>query len=1110
MSADDPASKRKVTYQELLEIRERQWRPRAEAVSLAAETLDSIPVHRREQALEAFGRLQDRFGPGSARERLLRRYPAVHVLATAGFAAEHYERGTFWPKLIAVLDIAPDPAFQSAWGDAFLDNLRTLGLPTFEKDDDAGSRYVGRILLHAGIPTYCLADFFRILSWKRSHTPGLTPEEFVSWAAAKAAGPGFQSLDMPVQRFVRYGDEFAVDVADRAFELLDAVAAGGPHDEVLLPQRFWTVAQELVDRSGIERPADHRPSDTAKIDIRPRLVLDPFGLGLLLRLPPVGDAPDGRAVWVVNLDDDVQRVATESLWPGSTEPAPQTDVAITKPVRMASVALAGSEHLQLPVLVVNDEDPLLVFGEDGELLPNGLPLPATKLWLLFPGEPESLQVMGTIPVLAESPLPPRWSGFSLVQVDLSGITAVSVGGSTRTVRKFESARVETALPVRGLRTTSGLPVVAQLPRLSIPSSMANSVWDVTLHDSAGEVIARTRLTGTEDPNKIWDEVPRPVVGTFAVRIRGPWGRGATRSFTVVEGVSVSFAPAWRRFVSGGLQPCIAQVRAADGINLSRRQLEFSQRDREQTLRVGLDSKFRSLVVSPPHMTVAYQTDAFTINPSVRPLTLMREDLCDSPGELILDIGASAQPVLHLIAGGRTLQTLQARSARAGVYHFNLAGIVDTLRDQPQASLALSDDGELVVATVRPRALFGSIELDSRELKFTDCINVDGLTAYVFPTRAPWIEPASLPIADGKASLPDWLIDAGPMRVVVRIEDPWVPLPMPEWPQPGTSTFVDADGWVIGNDQEETAVSMFLAGISQLPERITDFVRLWTARSHLSALGLGSRVEEVSKAIDAAVYAEPAAALGALTNAEVSGDSIPCLMIRTGLAWANLADAHENAAPPWTMRGAIPAALLSAADSVWSDQEIEAAISICGESVTGLLDGCDPHPAAGRMDESADLLDQEPSLREQYIKQASLIPNGLLSAESRVLAAMELVEKRRHPSLEWLMKHAHSVLREGERLIRIIGDPATQAAFDARRHHARSGGWHVVPAISMALALGARHASRGHVEASRWMIREQRPWADLAAVVPQLVTIDLIIAELVVGRRAGKEEEMESA
>jgi hypothetical protein len=1094
---------RKVTPQELLDIRERQWRPRAEAVSLAAETLDQIPVHRREQALEAFGRLQDRVGPGIARERLFRRWPAVHVLATAGVAAEHYERATFWPKLIAILNIDPDPLFQLTWGEAFLENLRRLGLPTFENDDEAGSKYVGRILLHAGMPTYCLADFFRILAWKRSRSPGLTPEDFISWAAAKAATTGFHGLDMPVQRFVRYGDEFAVDVADRSFELLDAVAAGAPAEDVPLPQRFWTVAKELNEKKGIERATDHGLSDAVKIDIRPRLVIDPFGLGLLLRLPPIGDAPDGKAVWVVNLDEETQRVATESLWPGSTEPAPQTDVPISKPVRSASVALAGREHLQLPLIVVDDQNPLLVFGEDCEFIPHGLPMPAAKVWMLFPGDPESLQVTGSIRVVAESPLPPCWSGFCLLQVDLSEATAVSVGGSTRTVRKFEAARIEAAIPISGIRTASGLPVIAELPRIHLPSSMANADWDVTLHDGAGAVIARKRITGTEDPNILWDGIPRPVVGTFTIRVRGPWGRGANRSFTVAEELSVSFTPGWRRFVSAGLQPCVAHVQAAGGIELSRRQIEFGERDCEQKLRVGTSSEFRSLVVSPPHMTVAYQAQGFSINPSVRPLTLMLEDLRDSPGELILDIGAAAQPVLYVIANSRVLQTLDARCARTGVYRFDLAGITDTLRDQAQASLALSDDGELAVAAVRPRTLFSSIRLDAGELQFADCVKVDGLTAYVFVTRAPWIEPVSIPIVDGRASLPDWLVGAGPMRVIVRIEDAWVPLPAPDWPQSGTSTFVDADGWVIRDDKEETAVSMFLAGVSPLPDGIRDFVRLWTTRSRLPALALGSRIEEVSKAIDAETYANPSAALRALTDSEVSGDAIPSLMIRSGLAWANLADAHHDSAPPWTMRGALPAALLSAADSLWSDEEIEAATSICGDSVNGLLDGCDPYASTGRMDESADLLDREPSLREQFIREAGLIPRGLLSAESRVLAAMELVGQRRHPWLDWLMRHAHSVLREGERLIRIIGDPATQAAFEARRHHTRTGGWHVVPQISMAMALGARHAARGHVEATRWMIREQRPWADLAAVAPHLVTIDMIIAELIVGRRAAE-------
>ena len=1094
------APSRKVTYQELLDIRERQWRPRAAAVSLAAETLDLIPVNRREQTLRAFGRLQDRLGPGMARDRLFRRYPAVHVLSTAGVAAEHYERATFWPKLIAIMEISPDPGFQSAWGDAFLDNLRTLGLPTFEKDDDAGTRYVGRILLHAGIPTYCLADFFRILSWKRSVTPGLTPEQFISWAAAKAAGPGFQSLDMPVQRFVRYGDEFAVDVAERSFELLDSVAAGAPHDDVLLPQRFWAVAQELYDKRGIERPADRGLSAVASVDIRPRLVLDPFGMGLLLRLPPVGDAPDGRAVWVVNLDEDMQRVATESLWPGSTEPAPQTDVVISKPVRSASVALAGSEHLQLPLIVVDDHDPLLVFGEDCELITSGLPLPATKVWMLFPGDPESVQATGSIQIVAESALPPRWSGFSLLQIDLSDATTVSVGASSRTVRKFESARIETAIPVSGIRTATGLAVVSELPRIHIPRSMENADWDVSLHDSVGDVIARTRVSGAEDPNRLWDNVPRPVMGTFTIRVRGPWGRGASRSVTVVEDLSVTFTPGWRRFVSAGLQPCLAHLRATDGIDLSRSRIEFGERDREQQLRVGLNSDFRSFVVSPPHMTVAYQADEFSISPSVRPLALMREDLCDNPGELILDIGAVAQPKVRVIANGRTLQTLEARTARLGVYRFNLAAIADTLRDYPSVSLALSDDGELVVATVRPRTLFTAVELDGDHLVLENCVAVEGLNVYLFATRAPWRAPSCVPVADGRVALPAWLIDGGPIRVMARIEDPWVPLPTPEWPLAGRSRLVEADGWITDGDLEETSISKFLAGDMSEPVDVIDFVRLWTVRALLPALALDDRIGEIASAIDTEIYGNPAAALAALTGSEAPSDAIPTLMVRSGLAWADLAGAHAASAPPWTKRGALPAALLSAADSLWSDEEIEAAISVCGDAVNGLLDGADPYVQAGRIDESAELLDKTPALRDQFIQAARLIPQGLLSADSRVLAAMDLVAKRRDPRLDWLMRNSRSILREGERLIRIIGDAQTERAFHARQHHSRTDGWQVIPAISMAFALGARHAARGHVEAAKWMLREQRPWADLAEVTPQLVTIDLIIAELTVGSR----------
>ena len=92
-----------------------------------------------------------------------------------------------------------------------------------------------------------------------------------------------------------------------------------------------------------------------------------------------------------------------------------------------------------------------------------------------------------------------------------------------------------------------------------------------------------------------------------------------------------------------------------------------------------------------------------------------------------------------------------------------------------------------------------------------------------------------------------------------------------------------------------------------------------------------------------------------------------------------------------------------------------------------------------------------------MRQTGLVPTGLLTSDSRVLAAMEFVKQRRDPRLEWLIKHAHKILDETERMLRILDDPVTQAAFNARRHPDATGGWRVVPTIS--LGVGARGPAR---------------------------------------------------
>lgn len=1098
--------RRKVTLTEFLDVCETSWSKKFEVASLAAE-LEVKPVVWG-KALIALTRLLAATGDPERRARILRRWPAAQVVVCTGVAADKYDGG-FWPKLCEAVGVSNDQMFHIEWGDAFLANLRRLRLPTFDSgDEDAGTKYVGRILLHSGMPTYCLRDYYRLIGDRRSKVPGLGPDEFVSWASARAARKQLYNVDRPVTRFLQYGGDFAVDVTDRAFDLLDAVAAGGDGSDVPLPERFKEVARQLWAEGGTMATTVRGDRvGRGEVDQKPRLVVDPFGQGLRLRLPAVGDAPDGAAVWLVGLDGVTQRVGTQALFPGSKEPAPQTEVPITGPVRSVTAALVGRQHLQAKLTVVDDKDPFLAFDEDGLLLQPGLPLPGRPTWVLFPGDTGALDVRGAWTVLSESPLPPAWSGWCLVLVDLGAASEVSVGGGrTHPVRRQAAARVVAGEPVRGVRTLSGLTVVPSIPTIQLPAQLDEAVWEVSLLDGTGDLVARWRSgDGDADPNSVWTEVSRPVVGTFTIRVRGPWGRGTTRTVTLIEDLSVTFTPPWRHFVDGGLQPCIATLSVASGVDTARNTIEYAERRRETYVRVGAHSDYRTLVVTPPHMTVAYQSAEVTSSPSAGPLHLFREDLVGEPGTLILDLGLDADPALHFVTSHGVLQTIRAVAGRAGLYRFDLSKLVDTLAVYPQGKLTLADSGGLVVATVRPRRLFTDISLSDGSLEFSDCVEGDGLTALVYAARAPWREPVSLPIVGRRAALPDWLVCAGPLRVVVRIDDPWAPQPVPDWPEPGRSRLVDAAGYITDDDDddEESKISAFLAGIRGIPTPVADLDRLWTVRALLGSLALGDRTREVAQTIDETLHAEPRKALLSLATSRAPKETIPSLLIRAGLVWIDLEKAHDDSPPIWSARNALPSALLSAADAAWSADEVDAAIDVCGDVVSDLLAGEDPCATSGRLDASAEAFDRQPAMREEFVRQTGLIPTGLLSGDSRIIAAMEFVRERRDPRLEWLMRNAHKVFAEVERLLRIMADPVSQTAFAARRHPTATGGWRVVPAISLGLALAARHAARGHAVAAGWLPRQARIWADLASVVPQLVTIDLILAELLVASASAK-------
>jgi hypothetical protein len=176
----DSSGARQVTRWELLDIREQQWAPLLRGVSLVAEA--EIREDHRTQAASALGVLygQEK-AVGAGAVPFLVNWPACLVASMTGVAVASYAQGTYWPALWKAAGYVGNLNDQHIWGEAFAESLQRLGLPTFS---DSSLRYVGPILMHAGIPAYCLGDFFRLLVDRRRQDPGLDADSLLAWATA--------------------------------------------------------------------------------------------------------------------------------------------------------------------------------------------------------------------------------------------------------------------------------------------------------------------------------------------------------------------------------------------------------------------------------------------------------------------------------------------------------------------------------------------------------------------------------------------------------------------------------------------------------------------------------------------------------------------------------------------------------------------------------------------------------------------------------------------------------------------------------------------------------------------------------------------------------------
>ncbi|QBD80733.1 sigma-70 family RNA polymerase sigma factor [Ktedonosporobacter rubrisoli] len=530
---------------------------RIEYVELLGE-LDFAP-----DWIEQFGnaviKLSKQSGSARALRCLAERYPASLAAYMVARGIEGYQEGNYWSNIIPDVELSgANEQFLRKFFANFLDEHH---LPAFV--GLGGRKYVDVILLHGGIPTYSLTDFFtHILQPALLHPDlyGASAQEIIAtWLETGS----HTSVDKPIHRFLQFGGKLSVDFVARCLDMgyaylehqtLPRSAESGLPERVVTAYFHWVRQQATAQQSTKVRLS------------KPSIILDPWSENLFIELPaqaiPSTLSPE-QGVWLIQADQQPETQVPFALnW--------RSDHWETKPelLELASPAAAYCITFSLPgfkrswhFLGVTGEQPLLAFDpESNSLLQLHDSLPARLLWLLFP-QASKLDIIGGQKRETFPPLAGAWEAYQAEAWDLSGATTVTIGAVSLAVEP-DLAQLQPRLEGREVlnllhlhdepRIFIGAPpeIHIPLPPLRDPDIEARR-WFLTIKKRVEGTQVQTwpvvELVNTIEQDTLKISLaasslfPQEPSGLYEIALRGPLGRDTSFTIALVSALDIQIA-----------------------------------------------------------------------------------------------------------------------------------------------------------------------------------------------------------------------------------------------------------------------------------------------------------------------------------------------------------------------------------------------------------------------------------------------------------------------------------------------------------------------------------------------------------------------------------------
>ncbi|CAJ1501171.1 hypothetical protein [[Mycobacterium] burgundiense] len=1100
-----------------------EWRTRLQSYNLVIEA--NFTVDEVREAQSKYGTAaRHLLNQGVSHRKIINRYPALTLMILVGHASLAYDQGAYWESFWEELGIGRDAEFEVEIRRSVVDLLDKFSLARFPDIERESSRkYVMMFALHAGIPVHCLRDLLVLINEHITQGRPATGAALMEWLQEPGKEHRASTLDVPVRNFLLNGAEFAADILDRIIEFIEVATADPQFFERHLDSSTTglpsVLLEELIEQLKTKPLHFERKRLATVSGLRPGFtyLIDDDEVVLTLPTPQA----DADVPWRVSLDGHVREVLVARRWGGEASTA-AARAPVSEPIREAIIshpALAAATALPLVV----QSDPLLTFDQNGRWIARGDGL-KDCVWAIYPEDHQLVDSRTLRQVESQdSGRPAGWHGWRSAFVDLDGVDALQLLkdetpiGTSRWVRKDARPRFELGPVIPATVTLDGRTVYGRRPWVLLPATRTDSppTWTVRVRPlGESEWIVDEAWLGEEvetcvDP---FDDVEEPQLGLFEILVTGPMGSDARCVAFLAEGVEATFEPAIRVPVSGGLSTCTAVI-ASEGLAVTPGgPVEFGARDIEVELELGSGHAAGQILLKPLHVEIRSGEVGVPI------AWRMTADVCD-PDDFTQDRfvairapGVERVQFAYFSELGDLLQLDSTPRRRQGdVFESRTQQFADTVRSHPSGRIVATlhtEVGPIEVTVLRaqPRRLATAVSLNDTALEFVDAAALDDMAVFVWSTTAPWRAAEVLPIVDGKATLPEHLVDAGELRCQLFIDDPWVLIDPPTIP-PETAFRVEQPGWRKDGTRDQVELSHYLGGPCSAHVEVGVMPEVWAALARLHADGTSERFAGLIKLLVGA----PRKALECLGDSTIPAGEKMAMLIRSELVNHNFSakqTLNELHSHPW-FGCMVELADLPSLYNRRDEVRVERAETLAylqdrgGAVLTELLQ---TGKATRFHDASFDTRVMEMSFVprnrvEAKLREIQQVPRAQLHPENLRVGVYEALCRR----TEWMSsawspnfaQQAVFVVNPIKRASPLAHEAITLRIDRLRGIDVSENPWMLMSVESLTLAFLARLEAYRRIEGRYLNSGLLRDWARLAHLCPTMVANDLLIAEAVV-------------